>query len=333
MGDDTSMKSVKEAFTPAFDEIASRKASAATQSHFRETTYFSKGKEDACLLPFVVPDQKFVLLSMGTPVLAPCPLRPETPSCRIYGCFPTRDDAREHAEVVMERDSKCSLMIVEQGEWCLFPINEKMRDDPVAAKERATAKIDTYVKGREEEKVDFEEVISSKDERKESGCIEREYDDPEEEKEMNEAERLVYAPPKRLRAGAEVRGQSCVAVSVVKDPYGEVCLRVYAAFETTSDAERWCRDVGSRRVVDFDISVAPTCDWFYPNGKEDTSTQEKYRNPELNKIMTAAAKNPQAVRDYKEWKKEEDRKYEEDKETRKAESESGVVEEEGGKGY
>lgn len=308
---DSSMKSVREAFTPAFDEISTRKNSKLGQTHFNETTYFKKGEEDACLLPFLLPDQKFVLMSMGTPVLAPCPLRQENPACRIYGCFPTKEDAAEHAEVVMEKDATCSLMIVNQNEWCIFPINEKMRDDPVSAKERAASKVEVYLEERNTERSDFETAIEEKREIKEVKGKDREFEDPDEEREMREAESIVYAPPKRLRAGAEVRGQSCVALSVIKDPYGEVCLRVYGCFETTSDAERWCRDVGSRNVVDFDVVVTPTCDWFYPNGEDDPSTSEKYRNSELNKIMSTAKKNPQAVKDYKEWRKEEDKKYEE----------------------
>ena len=53
--------------------------------------------------------------------------------------------------------------------------------------------------------------------------------------------------------------------------------------------------------------VVPTCDWFYPNGEGKSSSNERYRIGELQRIMDAAAKNPKDVQNYKTWKKEQDR--------------------------
>ena len=78
-------------------------------------------------------------------------------------------------------------------------------------------------------------------------------------------------------------------------------------FESTTEADKWCRDVGSRHVTEFDLFVVPTCEWFYPNGEGKCSSNERYRVGELQRIMDAAKKNPQDVKDYKAWKREQDR--------------------------
>lgn len=298
--------SVEQAFRPAFKEIQRR--AEVTRSHKSETSFFSRG-EDPCQMPFHVPDQKFVLMTMGTAVLPPRPLQTERPAARIYGAFPSREDAVEHAELVMEKDRACSLMVVERDEWTLFPINDKVRDDQELAKRRCEEKIEAHLKKRTEEKLDFERVVSERRERDSTGPIQppREFENPEEEAAINEAESMVYAPPKRLRAGAEVRGQASAVVSVVPDEFGEVVMKIFGCFESTTEADKWCRDVGSRQVTEFDLFVVPTCEWFYPNGEGKCSNNERYRVGELQRIMDAAKKNPQDVKDYKAWKKEQDR--------------------------
>ena len=59
-------------------------------------------------------------------------------------------------------------------------------------------------------------------------------------------------------------------------------------------------------MVDEDVYCAPTCEWIFPNGKGSASS-DHYRSEELQRIMDAASRNPQAVRDYKDWKREQDR--------------------------
>ena len=229
--------SVEQAFRPAFQEIQRRVE--VTRSHKSETSFFSRG-EDPCQMPFHVPDQKFVLMTMGTAVLPPRPLQTERPAARIYGAFPSREDAVEHAELVMEKDRACSLMVVERDEWTLFPINDKVRDDQELAKRRCEEKIEAHLKKRTEEKLDFERVVSERRERDSTGPIQppREFENPDEEAAMNEAESIVYAPPKRLRAGAEVRGQASAVVSVVPDEFGEVVMKIFGCFESTTEADK-----------------------------------------------------------------------------------------------
>ena len=302
---------VEEAFRPAFDEIQ-RRVSAGSNTYTSETTFFSRG-DQPCHLPFHLPDQDFVLLTMGTPVLAPKPLHADRPCARVYGAFPTREDAAEHASIVAERDPTCSLVVVKRDQWVLFPLTERVRDDPEEAEARMHRRLQERKEWLDKERIEFERDVSERRERdrnvasSSSSSLPPPSDDPAEEKEDEEAEKIVYAPPKRLRAGAEVRGQASAVVAVLPDEFGEVMLRVLGCFESTLDADRWCREVGSRHVTDFDLLVVPTCDWFYPNGAGTCTSNEQYRIGELQKIMDAARKNPEAVKDYKAWKKEQDR--------------------------
>ena len=127
----------------------------------------------------------------------------------------------------------------------------------------------------------------------------------EEEDGTADAEALVYRPPRRLRGGAEVRGQSAVSLCVLPDPsHGECLVRIHGLFESAEESDRWNRNVGSREVIDHDLFTAPTCEWLYPNGETTASTH--YRNAELQRIMDAAERNPKAVQDYKAWKSAQD---------------------------
>ena len=92
---------------------------------------------------------------------------------------------------------------------------------------------------------------------------------------------------------------------VVPDDFGECLIKILGCFENTAEADRWVENVGSRKIADDDIYVAPTCEWLYPNG--DTSkVSTRYRVDELQRIMDAADRNPEAVQNYKDWKRQQD---------------------------
>ena len=294
-------------------------------NYTNETTFFPRGSNPSHL-PFDIPGQTYVLLTMGTSVLAPKPLHTDRPCARIYGAFPTREDAMEHAQLVVERDPNCSMVVVQQDSWFLFPTTERYRDSPEDAEKRVQEKLQRHGDSILQEQIDFERAIM---ERRQRPDLPQSYNagDPEEEREEVEAENLVYAPPKRIRAGAEVRGQAVVALVVIPDKFGEVLMKVLGCFESTGEADRWCQDVGSRHVTQHDIFVVPTCDWFYPNGIGKCTTNERYRIGELQRIMDAAKKNPQDVKDYKSWKKEQERL--EEKKTREQEAFGNIEKGEG----
>ena len=295
------MTSVEDAYRPAFREIARRSESARELRDAGDATAYFKRSSDALDLPFQTQDQAFALVSMGTSVLAPRPLDPLFPALRIYGAFATREEAAEHAALVREADAACSLVVVPMHTWALMPQTQLSRDDPVERERVCEVKLAACVKQRTEDTTAFDRAVQDH--------VERPLPTPPpagDDDETREAEALVYPPPRRLRGGAEVRGQSAVALCVVPDAVaGEVLFKVLGCFETTADAENWARNVGTREVTLDDVHVARTCDWIYPNGEvRPASTQ--YRVEELQRIMDAAEKQPRQVKEYKQWKAEQD---------------------------
>lgn len=291
--------SVEDAFKPAFEEIARRKAAAAAQSD--AVTYFPK-TDGAARLPAAPPGQAWVLASMGTAVLAPVPADPARPALRVYGAFATKQDAAEHADVVRSLDPRCSLLVLQRGEWALMPRTEAARDDRAENARRVEAVLARHRGEQAQEAAEFERVVRERSDRPAPRPLPAE-DDPD----VADAEAAVYGAPRRLRAGGEVRGQAAMAVSIVPDADGECIVAVHGCFETVADANEWVRNVATRSVVDDDVYVVPTCEWCYPNAVRQTQGAEHYRADELQRIMDAAAANPQKVREYKEWKAEQDR--------------------------
>jgi hypothetical protein len=309
--------SVEDAFRPAFQEIARRRANAGNAIRVGETAHFAREQgKAASRLPFALPGQEHVLVTMGTNVLAPRPLDATRPAFRVYGAFATREEALEHAPFVAQADPHCSLVLLPRNEWALLPQTEASRDDPEERARRLAKRLAAHRDARTEASAEFERAVRERAERPPPKADESEW--VEEEDGTREAEAIVYPPPRRLRAGAEVRGQTHLAMCAIPDPLGGECLvKVLGCFESAADADAWIRDQGSRVITDEDIVVAPTCEWLYPNSSKDGARgpgAARYRNDELQRIMDAAARNPQVVRDYKEWKAEQDRlKAEEDR--------------------
>jgi len=282
---------VEAALGPAFREI-SRRGRAEWK-----TSLFSR--DGTCSVPFDVPGQDYVLVSMGTSVLAPIPLELCRPALRVYGAFATHQDALEHADIVHSLDEECSLIIVGRGEWVLMPQSEDARDNKEVNAARIQARLYTRHAKEVEDDSEFECVVRERRHRS-TPAPRHEVVDVDTE----DAERTVYRQPRRIRAGAEVRGQLTCAMCVLKDESenGECLFKVLGCFESTAAADSWIRNVGSREIVNDTIHVAATCEWIFPNGSERTG-KCMYRTDELQRIMDAAERNVQDVRTYKEWKK------------------------------
>ena len=289
--------SVEDTYRPAFEEI--RRRSEALRD-CNADAYFEP-TDDATRLPFALPDQDYVLVTMGTAVLAPRPVDQTRPSMRVYGAFATREDAKDHAEHVASLDGGAySMLVVKRNEWVLLPQTVDARDDPAVNQRRREALLQAHRVKQAEDGDAFDRAVRDGIERP-APKVEQ----PEDE-EVKEAEDLVYKPPRRLRAGGEVRGQSAVALCAIPDEFkGECLVKVLGCFETTAEAENWVRNVATRHITDDDVFVTGTCDWFYPNGKAKAS-REYYRNKELQRILDAADRNPKQVRQYKDWLREQE---------------------------
>lgn len=304
------LKSIENAIRPAIEEIRRRKdvmdeAVSPSDPLFDEIEHFTRDA-DAPDLPFHLPDQHWALVSMGTAVLAPRPVDSTNPSLRVYGTFATREEAREHAEDVRRVDDVCSLIAIRTHEWILMPQTEVSRDDPEENARRLQRRLETDAERRADEDADFRQSVLERRAAEEiAGIVE----DEDEAHATAEAERILYKPPKRLRAGAEVRGQSHVALCAIRDPVvGECAIQVLGAFETSSDADAWVRNIASKVIHQHNVHVIAACEWVYPNAERERAAKTKYRNDELQRIMDAADRNHKSVKDYKSWKKEQDAK-------------------------
>jgi hypothetical protein len=297
--------SVEQAFRPAFDEIARRRAATdeANKGGAEVVQHFARVDGEVAPLD----DQRFVLVSAGTAVLAPLPADPTRPSLRVYGAFATKEEAVEHAqEVVRPLDACCSLLVLKRDEWFLLPGCEASLHDHEENARRVARALAAHAERRRAETSAFDREVTEHVPRAPPPPPPAGAD--EEEDELAEAEALVYKPPRRLRTGGEVRGQSAVVLSVLRDETGggECLVRIAGCFDGVAEAERWIRNVGARAQTDFALHVQSTCEWFYPNATEARAAREHYRHDELQRIMDAAARNPAQVRSYKEWKREQD---------------------------
>tara|TARA_B110001450_G_scaffold98809_1_gene93725 strand:- start:207 stop:1187 length:981 start_codon:yes stop_codon:yes gene_type:complete len=312
------VKNVEEVYKKACDEV-SRRAAVAKSHDAEALTYFSQSAQP-CPLPFHLPDQDFVLLTMGTSVLAPVPVDPTRPSLRIYGTFASREEAVEHSSLVRRLDPVCSLVVAQRNEWLLMPQSETMRVDLVARQLKVEEKLQTCRLRQQEEGDAFMRAAKEHVERPAPPSSLSSREGEEEEAETEEVERMVYGKPRRLRAGAEVRGQASVALCCMADEHGECLVKVLGCFESHADADGWVQDVGSRHITEDDILITSTCEWIYPNG--EAMGQKKYRVDELQRVMDAAERNPEQVRTYKEWKREQDEAKAREAQVAKEESES-----------
>jgi hypothetical protein len=297
-------KTVEETYGQAFKEIKRRSdAKNALESgakHFKRT-------ENPTRMPFQIPNQDHVLVTFGTPVFAPRPLNAEAVSLRVYGCFATREDAREHASIIQSLDNRCSLLVIPRNEWILMPQTERVRDDPEEVARRTEEKLNRYHSKLEEEEEQFQQRLEDSRKPEDMGLsrpVDPPREDLDEQEEMDEAESLVYKGPQRLRTGGEVRGQTAVALCIIPDEFGECLINVLGAFETTDEANNWVQNVGSRHVADVDIYVAPACEWVFPNAKIECDNKN-FREPELQRIMDAVDRDKVSVQEFEELHKAE----------------------------
>lgn len=319
-----STSSAEEAFRPAFVEIARRSEANRSLDRSEAVSHFQLsggGGGRLATEKHLASDQAYFLVSVGSSVLAPRPLDQTRPSLRVYGAFPAREHAAEHAQIVRSLDAACSLIVLPRGEWFAVPQTERERDDPEANAALVKRRLEEEAAKEGEEEETFRRAVEEKVERPPPPCCLREDDGVEAREEEEEAEEEVYGPPPRLRAGAEVRSQNSVVLSVLPDRggRGECLFRLHACFDTSAEAGEWAKNSESRRSVRNDLLVFPTCEWAYPNSSSSQTGKTSYRLPELQKIMDAAEKNPELVRSYKEWMADRE-KFEEEKRREKEDS-------------
>lgn len=286
---------VHGAYKPVYEEIKRRQAVASAE--VQNPTSFERAA-DADGVAFRNDAQRFFVWSASHVAMPPLARDPKQPAVRIYGLFPSSEEAVEHARVVHGVDPTCSVMVSPTHEWVVLPARPERLDD---AAPHIDAVLAAYRAKRDASRVAFEENV--REHRTGIGPAEEAAKEEEKEEAGKEAEKEEEkAAPQRLGRDAEVRDQSLVAVSFVRDY--EPIFMVYAAFEATASGDAWARCAGDH-VVDFDIDLCSTCAWLFPNAIESEKVgKEVFRSTELTSIMNNQRTQPQKVENFRKWRED-----------------------------
>ena len=283
---DASLKTIEEAFKPAYEEIARRR-----NSDHSEQLYFEKS-EKTTNMGETIPDQLFVLFSLSSEKIPPLSTKPNNPAIRIYGCFQSEEDAKDHAKDISNIDKNVSLFINKTREWIVAASSiERMQDQALLAN-IATDRLKEYLKERMEANREFESSVKQEDTER---TVREEFEQPP-----------VYTHEKskshKVKNGMEVHGQKYAVIIFLPDVKpGEPLFLVYGALETKEEADTWIRNVVCRKVTEYDVHLVSTCEWLFINRMQgDGAQSQRYRTPELEKIMEKAKNQPDEIKQYEE---------------------------------
>ena len=296
LNNDFAAGSAQESYTRNHTEIQRRQQ--ITQSGEQQNPRNFERVPNTPEMPFYIDAQTHFVWSASHDGMAPRSQDAHHPAVRIYGTFGSHEEAAEHARVVASVDSTCSLIVSPTHKWVMVPKNP---DRLAASDTHIEAVLGAHKEAREKSTMSFRENVQNK--RGGTGLV-----DNKAPKETKTAQKTDVAfAPRRLGRDAEVRDQSIVAATFLKDttqPVGEPIFMVYAAFDNTTTGDVWARCAGDH-VLDYDIDLVSTCEWLFVNdvSNEDFG-QEIYRSNELNAIMANQKKQPRLVENFKKWRDE-----------------------------
>ena len=296
------MDNVKKAFEGHQTEIK-RRNNVSKQ----ETSHTFDKVEGDVHYPFVISEQKYVLFSLSSIGFAPRAEDPSNPAVRIYGAFDSTEEANFHAQLVLEKDPSCSLMLDETHKWIVAPSTEKNMQDVEYIQTHTNKILKKYEDIESQHAADFHKNVSEQEINHTTNRV------PEcpESKCKTDISNMSRAR-KNLPSGAEVRRQQLAVVSFLPDRWfdknnaPEFIFRVYAMFEHEDDANKWVRNVCGDEVKDHDVFVVNTCEWLHPQKLDKDKIKSIYRSNELDKILTNHKDQPNKVKQFEEWRQKEE---------------------------
>lgn len=283
---DASSKSIEDVFKPAYDEIERRK-----NSDNSEQVYFEKS-EKTTNLSDKIGDQVFVLFSLSSEKVPPISTSKNNPAIRIYGCFPTEEDAKEHAQEIVSVDKNCSLFINKTHQWIVAASSIDRMSDSNLLGNIITDRLKEYLKVRMEDSKEFDSALQ---EHGTERTVRPEYEE-------TPIVRTEKSRSHKTKSGTEVRGQKYAVIVFLPDPKtGEPIFLVYGCLETQEEADTWIRNVLCKKVTEYDLHIVSTCEWLFLNRMQGDGAQaQKYRTPELEKIMEKQKNAPEEIKQYEE---------------------------------
>lgn len=296
--------STTDVFTQHHEEI--RRRHDVTISADQNPTTFERAKDAVVNLPFKIDTQSIAVYSVSHERMAPKAQDPKAPAIRIYGLFPDQDEALDFAKTLSECDPSCSVLMCPTHEWNLLPRSPERLQDPQSIGAHIDRVLKRYANERDESTQRFHDNVKNH----RTGDATSKTKKEEDEKTNDHESTKPATKGKRLPRDAEVRGQQFVAVSFLTDTeqsIPEPLFRIYAAFDSTADADSWVRNSGGDEVKDFNIDIVDLGKWLFPNDvPNEKLSKEVYRSSELGNIMQSFKDQPAAVENYRKWREESD---------------------------
>tara|TARA_B110000046_G_scaffold181564_1_gene214002 strand:- start:87 stop:1121 length:1035 start_codon:yes stop_codon:yes gene_type:complete len=289
----TSKRDAKSLMGPRIDEIHRRK-DVAESSATNDVQVFERVRDGTPDPPYVDAAQGFVLFSLSSEEHWPRCKDPRQPAIKVWGAFPSRAVALDHAahvEGVLGGDAKVNFMVSETHRWIVACRSPARTADPQCAatqlqcmlsvmtdtKARDQHEFDDNVKRSKSGSVLFKDVEDAQSRSKQDGTLLR---------------GLTPTPADRNYTSTIPPKQNFSVVCFLPDrgdaPYPEFAFCVLRCCDTEKEADRYIRNVAAVRVMDHDIHVVDTGSWNFPQMLVDGIVpQEKYRNAELDKVMSS----------------------------------------------
>lgn len=275
-----------------FDEI-NRRAEATKDEDSKFFKKIDTGGQD---LPFELNDQKYVVFSLSSKEIPPKAIDAKQPAFRIMGCFSSQEDAKEHADFVSESNKQVSLFIDECRTWIVIPDTFENCVNAQHISDVKTKLLQEYAKVRKHDDEEFEKARE--------GCdIERTVRTESDAQVDNVPKTTPESRSHILKGSCNIHGQDLAVVVILPNhDTGEAMFQILGCFSKQEDADRWIRNVASRKILNYDMHVISTCQWIFPNRMQGDGAQNmEYRNPELQKIMEKQRAAPGEVKQFEEW--------------------------------
>lgn len=266
---------------------------------------------DVMALPFQIDSQRFFVWSASHIGMAPIAKQAHSPAIRIYGLFATEQEAVDHAKLVHSLDPSASVLVSPTHSWTVLPKDPNRLADAAKLQSHIDEVLRIHTNTLQASTDTFQENVR---EHKTGDGAAREDADAQRalkaarDKHNTERLRDMQSSSTVLRRDAEVRDQTLVAISYVRDARHEECpepiFRVYAAFSTEQEGDAWARNAGNT-VLDHDIDLVSTTKWLHLHEVQgDKLNREVYRSSELNNIMETHKKAPIQAEQYRMWREQ-----------------------------
>lgn len=231
------------------------------------------------------------------------------PAVRILGLFRTQEEAVHHAKSCGIVDS--AMYLAEAGKKVLIAQSLTRQQDPRYQEIKINELTRRYLQEREIFTSEFKQTKESKSFGK-TGLSHDARAAKVESAPLSVSERHVEVT--RASSSAQVRGQECAVISVIRDNLpstlrGETApepvVIVWRAFSSENDAVDFIRSSASQHVTTLNLDVVSMYEWLFPEHVDSDKIKEAYRDPEQDQIMNQRKASQRSVNLFENFCKQE----------------------------